>query len=239
MHALDFPGKEVIVRAEPEIPEKERIRIMLKVAAFDFDGTIADTIPLALKSWRETMRDYGITMGDAELLACFGKNELGIMRDVVGPEKAAGALELFYRNMERLHDLCSAPFSGIPELFAELHAKNIPIVLITGRSDRCCDISLDRMKLRPEFAEIRTGQADRVNKTDHLREVMKNFGVRPEELVYLGDAASDALACREAGVRCISAGWGTSAPLEELRKVNPGMVFPSVSAASEWILARV
>ena len=33
---------------------------MLKAILFDFDGTIANTEPLHYKTWKETLKDYGV-----------------------------------------------------------------------------------------------------------------------------------------------------------------------------------
>ena len=64
---------------------------------------------------------------------------------------------------------------------------------------------------------------------------MNEYALAPEEIIYVGDAVSDVTACREAGVTCLTAGWASSARLEELNKVNPGLVFLSVDGMQKYI----
>ena len=51
----------------------------------------------------------------------------------------------------------------------------------------------------------------------------------------MGDAVSDVTACRDAGVICLTAGWASSARLEELNRINPGLVFLSVGEMQKYI----
>ena len=52
---------------------------------FDFDGTLADTIPLCCAAFREVaQRRLGRDYSDAEIVAMFGPSEVGIFQEVAG-----------------------------------------------------------------------------------------------------------------------------------------------------------
>ncbi len=90
---------------------------MLKLAAFDFDGTIADTLPMCIKAFRMSVLPYiGYEISEAEIAQMFGLNETGMVKKVVKQDWEA-ALNDFYSNYELLHNEITKPFDGILDLF--------------------------------------------------------------------------------------------------------------------------
>lgn len=80
------------------------------------------------------------------------------------------------------------------------------------------------------FCVIMTGEETRNNKTESIRKLLEKYDVKKAEFYYIGDAATDVTACREAGVTCLSAAWSDSADVESLKKINPDYLFYSVSS---------
>ncbi len=80
------------------------------------------------------------------------------------------------------------------------------------------------------FCVIMTGEETRNNKTESIRKLLEKYDVKKAEFYYIGDAATDVTACREAGVTCLSAAWSESADVESLKKINPDYLFYSVSS---------
>ena len=49
---------------------------MIKLVAFDLDGTIGDTIPMCIKAFRQAVSPYaGHLLTDREVVETFGLNE--------------------------------------------------------------------------------------------------------------------------------------------------------------------
>ncbi len=77
---------------------------MLKLAAFDFDGTIADTLPMCIKAFRMSVLPYiGYEISETEIVQMFGLNETGMVKKVVKQDWEA-ALKDFYSNYELLYN---------------------------------------------------------------------------------------------------------------------------------------
>lgn len=208
---------------------------MLKLAAFDFDGTIADTLPMCIKAFRMSVRPYiGYEISETEIVQMFGLNETGMVKKVIKQNWEA-ALNDFYSNYELLHDEITRPFDGISDLFALLKRENIIIALITGKGRKSCDISLKKLGLTDVFNEILCGSENTPNKRQHIEYLLQKYSIPKEEFRYIGDTVGDIKACREAGVICLSAAWQNQENKEMLEKENPDYVFSNVEDLKEYM----
>ena len=51
---------------------------MFKIVAFDMDGTIADTIPMCIQAFQNSISPYvDHELGEKEIMKTFGLNEIG------------------------------------------------------------------------------------------------------------------------------------------------------------------
>ena len=104
---------------------------MIKIAAFDLDGTIADTMPLCMEAFCESVSQYvGHELTEKEVVAAFGLNEIGMVKAVVEErEKQEPAIRDFYARYELLHREVTEPFPGILDLFANTAFTFLPILI--------------------------------------------------------------------------------------------------------------
>lgn len=200
-----------------------------KLAAFDLDGTLADTLPKCTVAFGEAVSPYaGHTLSEREITETFGLNEKGMVNAIL-QEHRDEALEAYYRLYQEMQDDSpDHPFPGIVPLLEELKANGLTVVLITGKSETSCRITLETLGLAGMFDEVLTGSEFGVRKAQQLRQLMDKYGLRPEECFYVGDAAADAKASREAGVVCFSAAWSPGTPVSLLERTNPGQVCGSI-----------
>lgn len=80
---------------------------MIKLVAFDLDGTIGDTIPMCLKALKKAVTPY-VTLNDVsenDILETFGLNEKGMIKKLVG-YNWENALDDFYVIYEQMHIMC-------------------------------------------------------------------------------------------------------------------------------------
>lgn len=212
---------------------------MIKMVAFDFDGTIADTIPMCIKAFRKAVAPYiGHKLTDHEILQTFGLNEIGMIKEVV-KDNWKSALEDFYNYYEELHNNCTKPFSEISDLIMYLKEKNVIVPLITGKGQKSCCISLKKLGMENCFSDIMVGNETRPNKEEAILKLLEKYSVKNEEFYYVGDALSDVMACQEAKVACLSAAWSHSVELEELKKINSENVFLSISDLKNFLEAKI
>lgn len=214
---------------------------MIKLVSFDFDGTLADSVDFCLacfdKVFEKFMRENAPTR--EEIYQTFGMNEPGVIRHFMGgfvPE----AEEYFYKLHRELHqEWCPDVYAGCRELLEFLQSKNVTATVLTGRSETTCRISLEVLDLEKYFAHVQNGSPEKNDKAAQMRFLLEKYNLNADELVYVGDAVSDAEAAHRAGVKCLSAAWAKSARIPQLEEINPGLVFTDVKSMQEYIAARI
>jgi len=212
-----------------------------KIIAFDFDGTLVDSVDFCLSVFDLVFAKFmGKNAPDREdVYQNFGMNEPGVIKYYMGSRNPEAEAE-FYRLHRELHaEMCPETFPDVTDFLKYLKSCGIRLTILTGRSETTCKISMDFLKLNEYFESFQTGSFERNDKAAQLRQLLAENDLKPEELLYIGDAVSDAQASANAGVECLSAAWAKSARITELEKINPGRVFTTVKAMREYISGKI
>ena len=203
---------------------------MIKLIAFDFDGTLADSVDFCIAVFHKVFAKY---LGDKaptseEIYQKFGMNEPGVIKTFMGKE-CPEAVEDYNKWHKELHPtMCPAPFPGVIELLDYLKTQDVELTILTGRDKVTCTISLDFLKMDSYFTNFQYGSPIKLDKCAQLVKLCETRNLDPSEVVYVGDAVTDATAAQQANVRCFTAAWAKSARIEELKKTNPEYVFLTV-----------
>ncbi len=212
---------------------------MIKMVAFDFDGTVADTIPMCIEAFKKAVSPYvGHRLTKHEILQTFGLSEVGMVKAVV-KDNWKLALEDFYFYYEEMHNSCTKPFSEVCDLIKYLKQKNVIVALITGKGQKSCDISLKKLGMENYFSDIMVGDETRLNKAESILKLLKKYSIKNDQFYYVGDAVSDVMACRDVSVTCLSAAWSDSVELEELKKINPTYIFNNISGLKIFLESKL
>lgn len=201
---------------------------MFKVVAFDMDGTIADTIPMCIEAFRKSVSPYiDHELSEEEILNTFGLNEIGMVKSVVS-QNWKSAINDFYYQYEYLHNNVIEVFDGILNLFELLKYKKIIVALITGKGERSCTITLEKLGISKVFDDILYGSEIAPNKKQNIEYLLKKYNISKEEFCYIGDTVQDIKICQEVGVYCFSSAWQKTNNVVALEKENPYYVFKNV-----------
>lgn len=213
---------------------------MIKLVAFDLDGTIADTIPTCIKAFKKAVEPYvHHALSEKDVVKTFGLNEEGMIKQVVDKDWEK-ALDDFYADYEKMLTDCPKPLNGITEMIEWLKEKSIIVTLITGKGEQSCAVTLKHFGMEKCFEKIETGSPERNRKADAMRDMMADYKLQPDEMVYIGDAVSDITACREAGVKCLTAAWvAYPQMIPYLEAENKGYVFYSVKALQKFFYKNI
>lgn len=211
---------------------------MLKVLAFDFDGTLCESGRMCIEVTKRSMEPFlGHPVDDAEATKYFGLTEEGMLRLAV-PGHAEEAIRLYYDLFEKSCKT-TALFEGAEALVDYVRSLGLKSALITGKGKHTCSYVLDYFHLTSHFDYIQSGADVVGGKYISFLTFMKEHQLSPDEMIYLGDATSDVSYCRQAGIRCLSASWAATCDEKALENANPGNVCRSMEEAEKKIVSLV
>lgn len=178
---------------------------------FDFDGTLADTLPICIHAIGEAFSKYdGRSLDASAVVAMFGPTEADIIRlNLANREAAEEAVSLFFDIYRREHDRMVRPNAAIIGLLSELLGKGYRMGIVTGKGRESLDISLARLGMESYFGVTVSGDEMTRPKPDPegVLTAMRALGADKSETVFIGDSEADMRAGKAAGVFTIGAHW--------------------------------
>ncbi len=212
----------------------------IKAVIFDIDGTLADTIPLCIETFRQTVEPLvHHPLSDKEIEAAFGPNEAGTIKALAPGSDYEKAVTDFLRHYESLHTMCPNAFDGIVDLLKTLKSKGIYLAIASGKGKESSEMSLQRFNIASYFSIVKNGSLDGKQKPADIDSIVESFGtVTKEETIYVGDSASDIKDSCKAGVPVVAAAWAPSAKADELKEEHPDELFNSVTDFADWLYAN-
>lgn len=213
-----------------------------KVVVFDFDGTIADTLPSIVAVARHVLSAWGLPQ---ERLADCPK--------LVGPPfpqafsmvfglSEADAREVTRRYREAYGALgpeAWPAFPGMGALLGELRASGRLLAVASSKRSALLHRALSDEGLLGCFDVVRGKQSDaQQSKAATLAAVLDELGVAADDAVMVGDRHFDVDAALACGVPCVGVTYGGTAPFGELEEAGACTVAGSVEELGRVLLGR-
>ena len=193
------------------------------IAAFDFDGTLADTMP-----WFNTILDtvaerYGFRKIDAAEREQLRHREAGDILKALGiPLWKLPAILAHVRGLMQEIDPSVQVFPGIPQALAQLKAAGMKLAVVSSNS-----LHNVRRVLGAHTAALFDAYecgTDLFGKAAKIERLLRQQGVPAERFLLVGDEIRDIDAARKAGVRVGSVAWGYN-HIDALRSRKPDELF--------------
>lgn len=211
----------------------------IKGVIFDFDGTLADTLPLCIRAFRASIEPHlGRSVSDAEIIATFGPAEQGTIKALI-PHAYNEGVAAYLTHYEQYHPDYPDLFPGMLSLLDELKTKQVRLALVTGKGERSAAVSLAFYQLTAYFSAFGYGDLSTTSKTRNINRIVAEWNLAPDTVLYVGDAPSDIIACRKAGVPVAAAAWASTAEPTALADLYPDALFESVDGFRDWLLAHI
>jgi len=192
----------------------------IKYILFDFDGTVADTIDLAINIYNRIALEYDrepLNPEDKKIIASGRPQDL-LKRFNMSPQKL-GVIML--RIKKEIHELMPGlqPFEGIAQVVRDIKNKGYRMAIITSNSRSNVNLFLKNNGMDQEFDFVYSGKSI-FGKDKVFKRMFHKKNIFPEEAIYIGDETRDIEACRKVGIPVISVTWGMNNP-EILSTLNP------------------
>lgn len=212
----------------------------IKAVIFDLDGTVANTLPLCISAFRQSIEPLvNRQVSDEEIIETFGPSEEGTIRSLAPDHYDKGVAD-YLLHYESSHHMCPAPFSGIAELLDYLKEKGVHVSMVTGKGRKSAMISLKQFQFEDVFEFLEAGSPAGSRKAEGIQLILEKLdGISKDEVMYVGDVPSDIVVSRKAGVVSVAAAWAETAEPEKLLALKPDEIFYSIEDFFAWLKGKI
>lgn len=207
-----------------------------KLVIFDFDGTLANSVPWFMATLNDVADRYGFRRVTAEELQRLrGRSNREVIQLLGVPtwKMPQIAIEMRERVGRELHRI--PLFPGILDLFAAF-PPDLRIAIVSSNAESNIRTLLgDTAARRVNFYEC---GASIFGKASRFRKVMARSAVPPDQTLCVGDETRDIEAARAARTASAAVTWGY-ATAEILRQYGPTYVVEDISELRRLICGEV
>jgi phosphoglycolate phosphatase len=209
----------------------------MRLAIFDFDGTLCATRDAIVYCMQRTFAAFGEAIPDTGILAGIISTGIGLPESIQrlrGAQRRAGLDETekwveCYRSIYDGGEGAARTylFDGIADLFRRLSENGVATVVVSNKGLRAVRAALDRFGLSCHVSQLVCDAPGNRRKPDaklfHTY-VVPRFPLIPiDDTWVIGDTGVDLLFGRNIGAHCCWCTWGYGNP-EECLSLNPDMV---------------
>ena len=195
----------------------------MKLIILDFDGTLADTRGLIVKTMQQTLDALGLEpRTDDQCAAMIGLplkqafTDLLPMTDEMGEQ----CVETYRRIFNTNNALYIIPtFPNVLETLHQLHEQGYTLTIASSRSNRSLREFVNDMHLNEVIPYV-LGAEDVVRAKPHpdpVLQTLETFNCKPEDALVVGDTWYEIEMGRRAGVRTCGVTYGNGSREELMR----------------------
>lgn len=206
-----------------------------RLILFDFDGTLADTFDEAFAILNRLAGEFGFrALSRDELEGARDLSTKGLMK-MLGiprmrlPRIASRGTEEMARTIQTIQ-----PCEGVPELVRGLHRAGHRLGVLTSNSEANVLAFLSNHGLG--VFEFVKSSSKLLGKGAVLRRLMRDQGLQPREILFIGDETRDIEAAHETGVHMAAVTWGYNSR-KALEACVPDHVFDTPAEAGAFLEA--
>jgi len=185
-----------------------------KIAVFDMDGTILNTIDDIRDAVNEILRRHAYAERTLpQILHAVGNGAAHLMEESLPDGRDTADFEAILREYEAYYEahceIRTAPYPGIPELLGRLKEAGIRLAVVSNKGDGAVK-ALNERYFAGAF-ESAVGQRPGVRRKpapDAVFEALQAFGSDGSDAIYIGDSEVDIATARAAGIPVIAVTWG-------------------------------
>lgn len=189
---------------------------MKKLAVFDLDGTLVDSIYDIADCVNTALRQHNLPENTLKEYYSFVGN--GMENLIRTSLKSQGDNDELYKSVRATFDVeyaahCNdktCPYEGVSEMLRQLEDKGIATAVLTNKSDEFVGGILSRCFPEHKFSAF-WGQRQGIERKPSAQGLLKligELGYKVEECVYIGDSEVDVKTAKNAGIDLVCVLWG-------------------------------
>lgn len=211
---------------------------MLKALLFDLDGTLADTDPIHLQTWRDLLLNYGLTIDSAFYRAKFsGRRNQEIVKDLLPQLSEQEGEQLSQQKEADFRDRAAAlltPTPGLPKILAWTETQNLKRAVVTNAPVENVQFMLRVLKLEAVLPIVILGDALPKGKPDPLpyQIALQQLEVEASETIAFEDSTSGLRSAIDAGIPTV--GVASTHTPDELYAIGATLVIQDFTDPRLW-----
>ena len=181
---------------------------------FDLDGTLIDSAPAILASFREAFARTGITPArsiDDSVIGPPLVETLQLLSGSDDPALVAGLAEAFKASYDSEGYKATAAFAGVGELLAELAGAGLTLSIATNKRLHPTRLILEHLGWSGHFAHVYALDlfTPRLpDKAAMIARLLADQNIAREQAIYIGDRSEDGESADANGLPFIAVTWG-------------------------------
>ena len=206
---------------------------MNPVLLFDFDGTIADTLDMAMAIGKKIAAEFGIHQLTSNEVVHFRNATIReAVRELKIPLRKIPAMLLRIRQEIHENIALMRPIKGIEAVLKELRPRCELLGIVTSNSEENVKWFLTKYNL--DIFDFGAYSSAIFGKLRKLRGLIHKHHLQKEHILYFGDTMGDIEASRKAGIRIAAVTWGYNTK-EALMAANPDFLVTTPAEILEII----
>ena len=181
---------------------------------FDLDGTLLNTLPDLARLTNMVLEERNWPQRTVEeVLSFVGHGGRYLLSRAIPAGTPDELLDEVFARWRELYPTyghaMTKPYEGIPEVLDALKERGAKLAVLSNKFDAAVGQVI--AEHFPGVFDIARGECDEIpRKPDPagLRMVMRQLGVAPERVAYVGDSVTDVRTALNAGVFCVTVTWG-------------------------------
>ena len=177
---------------------------------FDFDGTLANTTPLILATFHQTLDHFvpANQVDDQTIINTFGlplRDGLAGITGCTDPAEMDRMVAYYRQYNTAWHDAMIQPFPGVKEGLIALRRAGVPMAIVTSKFKASCLRGLRCLGLEDCIGcqECSAHKPD----PEPMEKGLELLGLAGEDCLCVGDSPYDLVSGHKAGCQTVKVGW--------------------------------
>jgi len=207
----------------------------IKLVIFDLDGTLIDAYAAISNSFNYVMRRLGLKTQSRSLIrSLVGWGDKDLLKPYVSKANLEQALNL-YRNHHKISLLRQTRLYPYARgLLRQLKAKGYKLAVASNRPSKFSHILIKHLEIGDFFDYVLCADQSGHAKPhpEMLNKIVKRFGFKKSQALYVGDMVIDAQAGRRAKINTVIVTSGSSSKLK-IKREQPFRIISAISRLPE------
>lgn len=185
-----------------------------QLVIFDLDGTLTDSAPGIVASFRQALGQIGATVPDGDLAGLVVGPPMHQTLTAMGlGDRATEAFTAYRTDYTARGWAMNSLFNGIPDLLADLRAAGVRMAVATSKNELTAKRIIEHFGIDGHFEVIAGASNDgaRSSKADVVAHALAQLGPLPDRVLMVGDRSHDVEGAAAHGIDTVVVEWGYGA----------------------------